>query len=87
MLESRVKDLEKQLSRDQEDFLERLAQKDQDFQSLQENLNELTGEYSELLEIIMLYRVHLANSGISTLVIDTDCTGSCNYHTTNTHHF
>ena len=51
MLESRVKDLEKQLSRDQEDFLERLAQKDQDFQNLQGNLNELTGEYSELLEI------------------------------------
>jgi uncharacterized coiled-coil protein SlyX len=49
MLESRVKDLEKQLSREQEDFLEKLAQKDQDFQSLQESLTELTGEYSELL--------------------------------------
>lgn len=51
MLESRVKDLEKQLSREQDDFLERLAQKDQDIQALQENLNELTREYSELLEI------------------------------------
>jgi chromosome segregation ATPase len=59
MLESRVKDLEKQLSREQEDFLEKLAQKDQDFQSLQESLNELTGEYSELLEIKIKFEIEI----------------------------
>lgn len=51
LLEARVKDLEAQLAKEQDEFLERLAMKDQDIQGLQESLNELTQEYSDLLEI------------------------------------
>ena len=50
-LNGRIKDLENQLTKEQEDFQSQLARKDQDIFGLQEQLNDLTSEYSELLEI------------------------------------
>ncbi|XP_033749479.1 lamin Dm0-like [Pecten maximus] len=61
--EARISNLEAQLARDQEEFLNRIAQKDQDINDLRISLDEQTREYADLLDIkikldneIMAYR-------------------------------
>ncbi|XP_060062534.1 lamin Dm0-like [Ylistrum balloti] len=61
--EARIANLESQLARDQEEFLERIAQKDQEINDLRITLDEQTQEYADLLDIkikldneIMAYR-------------------------------
>ncbi|OWF48530.1 lamin Dm0-like [Mizuhopecten yessoensis] len=60
---SRITDLEAQLARDQEEFLSRLAMKDQEIGELRIILDEQTQEYADLLDVkvkldneIMAYR-------------------------------
>ena len=50
-LEARVQDMNDRLAREQEDFLERLAIKDQEISSLHLSLEEQTAEYADLLDI------------------------------------